>query len=128
MWDLAVPGNNDHDFYILPAQTGSRHAYDVVAGNTPVLVHNCGNEDEAVAAQAVAQDLQGLRGSATNDHGNADTHGTPALMGVRNLDTGAVSIRTGLMEPVKRLTVGRSGRRMHSPKVTGMQRRAYSTR
>ena len=27
MWDLTVPGNNDHDFY-------------VVAGNTPVLVHN----------------------------------------------------------------------------------------
>jgi hypothetical protein len=31
MWDLTVPGNNDHDFY-------------VVAGDTPVLVHNinCG--------------------------------------------------------------------------------------
>ncbi|MGH3282365.1 MAG: hypothetical protein ACRDNW_24965 [Trebonia sp.] len=27
MWDLTVPGNNDHDFY-------------VVAGATPVLVHN----------------------------------------------------------------------------------------
>jgi hypothetical protein len=64
MWDLAVPGNNDHDFYILPAQTGSHHAYDVVAGNTPILVHNCGNEDEAVAAQAVAQDLQGTSGNA----------------------------------------------------------------
>ena len=29
MWDLTVPGNNDHDFY-------------VVARTTPVLVHNCG--------------------------------------------------------------------------------------
>jgi hypothetical protein len=29
MWDLTVPGNNDHDFY-------------VVAGSTSVLVHNCG--------------------------------------------------------------------------------------
>jgi Pretoxin HINT domain len=29
MWDLTVPGNNDHDFY-------------VEAGNTPVLVHNAG--------------------------------------------------------------------------------------
>jgi len=27
MWDLTVPGNGDHDFY-------------VVAGSTPVLVHN----------------------------------------------------------------------------------------
>ena len=30
MWDLTVPGNNDHDFYVLPAQ----------AGDVPVLVHN----------------------------------------------------------------------------------------
>jgi hypothetical protein len=29
MWDLTVPGNNDHDFY-------------VEAGGTPVLVHNSG--------------------------------------------------------------------------------------
>jgi Pretoxin HINT domain len=29
MWDLTVPGNNDHDFY-------------VVTGDTPVLVHNSG--------------------------------------------------------------------------------------
>jgi guanyl-specific ribonuclease Sa len=27
MWDLTVPGNNDHDFY-------------VVAGDAPILVHN----------------------------------------------------------------------------------------
>jgi hypothetical protein len=29
MWDLTVPGSNDHDFYVL-------------AGSTAVLVHNCG--------------------------------------------------------------------------------------
>jgi hypothetical protein len=54
------------------------------------------NEDEAIAAQGAAQDLQALRGSATNDHWNADTLGTTAVMGVRNLDTGVVSIRTGI--------------------------------
>jgi hypothetical protein len=32
MWDLTVPGNNDHDFYI-----------DTTAA--PVLVHNCNNPD-----------------------------------------------------------------------------------
>jgi hypothetical protein len=30
MWDLTVPGNNDHDFYVLAAQ----------AGSVAVLVHN----------------------------------------------------------------------------------------
>ena len=43
MWDLTVPGNNDHDFYVIasPQSTsGSRHTYYVNAGSTPVLVHN----------------------------------------------------------------------------------------
>jgi hypothetical protein len=41
MWDLTVPGNNDHDFYVLPALVeNSRHTYDVTAENVSVLVHN----------------------------------------------------------------------------------------
>jgi hypothetical protein len=41
MWDLTVPGNNDHNFYVLPAPSnGSDGAYHVVARTTPVLVHN----------------------------------------------------------------------------------------
>jgi hypothetical protein len=32
MWDLTVPGNNDHDFY-------------VTASEVAVLVHNCGPQD-----------------------------------------------------------------------------------
>jgi hypothetical protein len=44
MWDLTVPGNNDHDFYVLPAQTGSHYTHQVVTRAIPVLVHNCGNE------------------------------------------------------------------------------------
>jgi RHS repeat-associated protein len=46
MWDLTVPGNNDHDFYVLasdPGQPGnSHHTHYVEAGNTSVLVHNSG--------------------------------------------------------------------------------------
>jgi hypothetical protein len=42
MWDLTVPGNGDHDFYVLPAPSSSHHAYHVLARNTPVLVHNGG--------------------------------------------------------------------------------------
>ena len=33
MWDLTVPGNNDHDFYV------------VVTTATAVLVHNCNDEE-----------------------------------------------------------------------------------
>jgi hypothetical protein len=38
MWDLTVPGNDDHDFYVIPT-VGK---YDVNAEATPVLVHNVG--------------------------------------------------------------------------------------
>jgi hypothetical protein len=47
MRDLTVPGNNDHDFYVLasdPSQPGnSHHTHYVEAGNIPVLVHNSGD-------------------------------------------------------------------------------------
>lgn len=44
MWDLTV--QDDHDFYVLPAQhAGSGDAYHVVAtGMVPVLAHNCNTE------------------------------------------------------------------------------------
>jgi len=44
MWDLTVPGNNDHDFYVVPEQSdgSAQHAYYAVTGDTPVLVHNSG--------------------------------------------------------------------------------------
>ena len=40
MWDLTVPGNNDHDFYVLTTAGASQRAYGAEAGGTPVLVHN----------------------------------------------------------------------------------------
>ena len=47
MWDLTVPGNNDHDFY-------------VVAGGAPILVHNSGGMDGCsdAAYQAVLHNEQ----------------------------------------------------------------------
>ena len=41
MWDLTVPGNNDHDFYVVTGVTDGRQARDLAAGSTPILVHNC---------------------------------------------------------------------------------------
>jgi hypothetical protein len=32
MWDLTIPGNNDHDFYVVLASSDT----------ATVLVHNCG--------------------------------------------------------------------------------------
>jgi hypothetical protein len=41
MWDLTVPGNNDHDFYVIPARADGDGAYPVsTGGESSVLVHN----------------------------------------------------------------------------------------
>ena len=40
-----MPGNNDHDFYVLTArQDGSITEHDAKTGSVPVLVHNCDGE------------------------------------------------------------------------------------
>jgi hypothetical protein len=41
MWDLTVPGNNDHDFYVLSSGHDGHHDPADKAGATSVLVHNC---------------------------------------------------------------------------------------
>ncbi|HET9079991.1 MAG TPA: hypothetical protein VFO01_05695, partial [Trebonia sp.] len=42
MWDLTVPGNNDHDFYVVAEPgRGNAAAYGNAIIGTPVLVHNC---------------------------------------------------------------------------------------
>ena len=58
MWDLTVPGNNDHDFYVLAAQTGGNtHVNGAITGSTPVLVHNdsCGADGLESKPNAVAR-------------------------------------------------------------------------
>jgi hypothetical protein len=49
MWDLTVPGNNDHDFYVIAGNPGQskygNHAYDGLAEVAAVLVHNSGGMD-----------------------------------------------------------------------------------
>jgi hypothetical protein len=69
MWDLTVPGNNDHDFYVLtgnPDQPESSHrTHYAVAGNTPVLVHNSSCFDPA----EVGAGLPEYTGGATSGTG-----------------------------------------------------------
>jgi hypothetical protein len=40
MWDLTVPGNNDHDFYVLASVASNSSMYYVATDDTPVLAHN----------------------------------------------------------------------------------------
>ncbi|GAA0516934.1 hypothetical protein Ade02nite_84890 [Paractinoplanes deccanensis] len=62
------------------------HTYYVLAGNEPVLVHNCGApvENDAKLARDRAESLQSLR----DDYPNAANHGTTSVIGVYNKTTG----------------------------------------
>jgi hypothetical protein len=71
MWDLTVPGNNDHDFYVLAGTggtgqlgRGSHDTYYAAAGRVPVLVHNnscpSGFDDEAASESGTRPDKGGL--------------------------------------------------------------------
>lgn len=40
MWDLTVPGNNDHDFYVIAEGASDQRAHEVRVGDVAVLVHN----------------------------------------------------------------------------------------
>jgi hypothetical protein len=60
MWDLTVPGNNDHDFY-------------VDAGDTPVLVHNtCGPTDDPAGESRTYIDR--TTGGSVRNVGTSTTH------------------------------------------------------
>ncbi len=54
--DLTVPGNNDHDFYVLPAAEANSQIYDVAADEVPVLVHNCDLSARAEEIRRVIHD------------------------------------------------------------------------
>jgi Bacterial toxin 43 len=49
MWDLTVPGDNDHDFYVLAAEARERTQYAKV-GAEPILVHNENSGGECLIA------------------------------------------------------------------------------
>ncbi|MFJ2416133.1 LamG-like jellyroll fold domain-containing protein [Streptomyces brevispora] len=72
------------------------HTYYVLAGETPVLVHNCGpgvaTEDDAMLALGRADELQASR----NDYFMADVKGTTAVIGVFNSKTKAFATRIGI--------------------------------
>jgi hypothetical protein len=77
------------------------HTYYAMAGATPVLVHNCGNAEEAEHAYIAADTLQQGRHRATNEtvsgvRGAQGQYGTTAVIGVRNTTTGGISVRTAV--------------------------------
>jgi hypothetical protein len=101
MWDLTVPGNEDHDFYVLAAVTGSARTGNIAADGVPVLVHNCGTGARfEVDSQGTATDLtegdpnildrNPLEGTTYTDKvlaqiESGDNHGFPA--GIDTLPT-----------------------------------------
>jgi len=60
MWDLTVPGNNDHDFYVLPEESGGGSAYHRVDehGVTAVLVHNINEECDIPTLKSYARQIR----------------------------------------------------------------------
>ena len=97
MWDLTVPGNNDHDFYVPPAEDGSGAYYRVdQTGVTAVLVHNASG---CVLAYKQARDLAATREDPENS--------TVAVAHVRSTadpnvtDTWVATERSGLPDEWK---------------------------
>ncbi|MFJ6738124.1 RHS repeat-associated core domain-containing protein [Streptomyces sp. NPDC091279] len=81
---------------VLNLTVSALHTYYVVAGATPVLVHNCGpgvaTEDDAMLALNRAEELQASR----NDYFMADVKGTTAIIGVFNSQTKTFTTRIGI--------------------------------
>ncbi|MFF9243971.1 DNRLRE domain-containing protein [Streptomyces sp. NPDC014776] len=65
------------------------HTYYVGQGHTAVLVHNCGYENEAIAAQKRADDLK-------KQWGKGHDYSTVAVVGVRHKVTGEITEKVSL--------------------------------
>jgi hypothetical protein len=65
MWDLTVPGNDDHDFYVV-AEPGRGYgtAYSGARIGTPVLVHNCDSFEGTRYTSKVQTQMSKVRGMA----------------------------------------------------------------
>jgi hypothetical protein len=68
MWDLNIPGGNDHDFYI--------HAAD-----TAILVHNCGEGGDSEPAIGPAAQDSGIPAGSTADAATSGSRITPGVRG-----------------------------------------------
>jgi RHS repeat-associated protein len=92
MWDLTVPGNNDHDFYVLPARpegSGARGSYNQMAGAAPVLVHNdsCEPNEIPPLRQQYVQEVNGLKklGETLQNYGASDEVTARTLHAMRRI-------------------------------------------
>ena len=93
MWDLTVPGNDDHDFYVLPAttatQAGGMADYSEATG-APVLVHN----DSCPTVWTQARRLRATRDDPTNSNVAVATVRSTADPGIT--DTWVATEQSGL--------------------------------
>jgi hypothetical protein len=57
MWDLTIPGGNDHDFYVVASMPAGQGVSVIMVGGLSVLVHN---SSEPVPDSAQVPDLTGM--------------------------------------------------------------------
>jgi hypothetical protein len=76
MWDLTVPGNGDHDFYVFPTADRNRRTYNEITSYTPVLVHN----DSPSCANEGVNLYRGMRGT---EDGSPDLGSSASKLGAR---------------------------------------------
>jgi hypothetical protein len=82
MWDLTVPGNNDHDFYVVTTAGGNPPALNADAGSTAVLVHNEGGPCPVLSSpnpvpNAIRNAYEDIKSGSGVQRFNAD--GTPDI-------------------------------------------------
>jgi hypothetical protein len=113
MWDLTVPGNNDHDFYVATVGT-----------STAVLVHNCGRlvigrMADLQAPGAIGPDEYTLLDKLTPDLGS------PRANWYRNAGALRAELNTGITE-IRDASPGDSGGQYLNAERNLLQNRGWT--
>jgi hypothetical protein len=102
MWDLTVPGDNDHDFYIQTASTG-------------VLVHNCGGG----ALSSVASSIKGAVGAVGKANPGTLQLGVGAVGGAASSAADSAESGSGWKQLTGNILLGAATGAISNGKVRG---------
>jgi hypothetical protein len=58
MWDLSIPGGNDHDFYVLPGDSEGAYYHSDEHGVAAVLVHNVNDPCDIPTLKSYARQIR----------------------------------------------------------------------
>jgi hypothetical protein len=125
MWDLTIPGDNDHDFYVLAGNLGQpgngQHAFGGAARVVPLLAHNYSCDlpaDEGVNGghtieKHVGKDLQflidrnkpnassfiDLNAAQLETQANIDAHESGIRWWLENMSNDKITIQSPIVDP-----------------------------